>query len=248
MGGTGFDRANSVIATDYIDPITGDNVSAIYVAGSFEGTGASFGSPSGTPQTLDSLGPDAFVSKLKPTNGDFLWTKQIGGTGIQSARDLAIDEANNVYVSGNFNATADFDPGPGVYSLTPLPGITDGYVTKLNQAGDFGGWATHLRGSNHSSNLGLTVFGNSVFTTGFFFETLEACTGGTCSELLTNSSLQGGGNAYVMQLDADTGLSTDVSDTLVQSSVSADEPATDLALLAIIGESEGPLPPGRKRL
>jgi hypothetical protein len=53
---------------------------------------------------------------------DFVWAKQFSGTGmlpnIESATS-AIDHEGNAYSSGMFKGTFDFDPGPGIYNLTP---------------------------------------------------------------------------------------------------------------------------------
>src|SRR5690606_6884784 len=80
---------------------------------------------------------DIFVLKLNK-NGDLLWAKQIGGTGIvDRAFSLTLDSADNVLVSGQFVGTVDFDPGPGIFNLTPQNAASNGFILKLNPAGDF---------------------------------------------------------------------------------------------------------------
>ncbi|HQZ43785.1 MAG TPA: SBBP repeat-containing protein, partial [Flavobacteriales bacterium] len=48
----------------------------------------------------------------------FEWGKQIGGSNYDYATAIAVDGSDNVYSTGQFQSTADFDPGPGVYDLT----------------------------------------------------------------------------------------------------------------------------------
>ena len=47
---------------------------------------------------------------------------------------MATDNSNNVYVTGNFQLTVDFDPGPNIYNLTGTGSNTDAteYVLRLN--------------------------------------------------------------------------------------------------------------------
>ena len=52
-------------------------------------------------------------------SGDPLeWVITIGGTGLDFPRDIAVDTYGNVYITGNFDDTVDFDPGPGIEERT----------------------------------------------------------------------------------------------------------------------------------
>jgi hypothetical protein len=46
------------------------------------------------------------------------WAKGIGGGGNEEGGVIAIDSAGNVYTTGYFQNTADFDPGTGTFNLT----------------------------------------------------------------------------------------------------------------------------------
>lgn len=52
---------------------------------------------------------DIFLAKLD-ANGNFLWAKQLGGTGFDLGSSLDIDASGNVFSTGFFSGTVDFDP------------------------------------------------------------------------------------------------------------------------------------------
>ncbi|MGI9598937.1 MAG: SBBP repeat-containing protein, partial [Acidimicrobiales bacterium] len=79
-------------------------------------------------------GADAFVSRLDSA-GDLVWARQLGGTSFDEGRAVAVDVAGNVYTTGRFLGTADFDPGPDVAELTTAGG-SDVFVSKLDSAGN----------------------------------------------------------------------------------------------------------------
>ena len=64
-------------------------------------------------------------------DGDFVWAKQMGGTEDDEGYGIAVDAAGNVYTTGYFAGTADFDPGPGTCNLTSA-GAWEIFVSKLS--------------------------------------------------------------------------------------------------------------------
>ncbi|HEX6334002.1 MAG TPA: hypothetical protein VFZ78_07230, partial [Flavisolibacter sp.] len=128
--GIAFDASNSVV-----------------FSGSFFGT-VDF--DPGTPvHAITVIGNnDMYVEKLDAA-GNFLWVRRTGVSnwGGMSGIPLA-DAAGNFYICGGFGGgggtgTADFDPGPAVYNLTAaFPGV-DGFIWKLDNAGNFV-WAKQM--------------------------------------------------------------------------------------------------------
>lgn len=106
--------------------ITLDREGNIYTTGAFKGY-AIFGSTN-----LTSNGnKDIFISKLDP-NGNFIWTKQAGGTGEDIARGICVDSDNNCYVTGQFFYAANF----GSNYLTSY-GDRDIFLSRLDSNGNF---------------------------------------------------------------------------------------------------------------
>lgn len=109
---------------------------------------------------------DAFVAKLD-TNGQFLWAKQIGGTGSDAAKVVRCDSKGYVYVGGYFSGLVDFDPGINNYYLTST-GTVDGFLLKLNPDGEFL-WAINFPAKMNSqiSKICITA-DNDIYATGLF--------------------------------------------------------------------------------
>jgi hypothetical protein len=102
---------------------------------------------------------DAFVVKISPENG-LVWSVVLGGTDLDTATAIALDEAGNAYVTGR-TGSADF---PTTGGLQPEINGTacigepchDAYVTKLSPEGAVV-YSTYLGGSLNEEALGIAV-------------------------------------------------------------------------------------------
>ncbi|HWY12096.1 MAG TPA: SBBP repeat-containing protein [Bacteroidia bacterium] len=161
--------------------ITLDALGNIYTTGCFGGT-ADFDPGLGTftLATGSNFNSDIFISKLDP-NGNFMWAKQFGGSYGDKGFSIAIDAFANIYTTGSFGSTVDFDPGPGTFTLTSMGG-SDIFVSKLDAGGNFI-WAEQLGGTGASDfgyGIAIDVSAN-VYTTGTFGGTADFDPGpGTC--------------------------------------------------------------------
>jgi gliding motility-associated-like protein len=111
---------------------------------------------------------DIFISKLD-VNGDFVWGRSMGGTTVDHGRAIATDATGNVYTTGFFYRTVDFDPGAGVFNLTPNGGVDDDFfVSKLDASGNFV-WALKTGGINRDrgNSIRLDASG-TVYVAGFY--------------------------------------------------------------------------------
>ena len=105
---------------------------------------------------------------LQAQSMNFKWAKQMGGSGSYSAgNSIAVDASGNVFTTGSFTGTVDFDPGPEVFNLNAV-GSGNTFVSKLNAAGNFV-WAKQMEGtgSGYGSSISLDATGN-IYTTGAF--------------------------------------------------------------------------------
>jgi hypothetical protein len=156
IGSTGSDALNGLCL---------DASGNIYATGAFSST-IDF-DPSASTYTLSAVGQDIFVLKLT-TAGNFVWAKQLVGTGTNGASAITDGPSGKIYLTGTFEGTVDFDPGATTYSLTAT-GIYDTYMLQLDASGNFG-WAKQIGGAGEQScgySLATDATGN-IYTAGTF--------------------------------------------------------------------------------
>jgi hypothetical protein len=152
--------------------------SGIYFSGFFAGTG-DFDPGAGVANLSAANGQfppaDTFISKLDLA-GNFVWAKNFSPQSPRyTQNEVAIDATGNVYITGGFSGTVDFDPGSGVSNLTKLVnqitpmGATDSFISKLDANGNFV-WAKQFAGDSGNIAVGISVDrqGNA-FTVGNFY-------------------------------------------------------------------------------
>lgn len=177
------------------DAITADDEGNSYTAGTFADT-ADF-DPGPGHYDIQSIGEiDAYVCKLD-ASGNFVWARNIGGVdGQAEAHAVAVDFAGNVYITGWFRRTVDFDPGPGIQLFTSTSNI-DIFVIKLNAAGNYV-WGKKIGGGviGVAYSIAVDATGN-VFTTGEFGGSVDFDPGPN-SQVLTSL---GQNDIFVSKLD-----------------------------------------------
>lgn len=112
-------------------------------------------------------GLDGFVSRYDSTTGAELWTTQIATSGDDTGRDLVTDSAGNIYVTGALSNAVNWGSRGG-----QLGGLSDGFVAKLDSAGNIL-WQRLISGPGNDSGFGIEVddFGN-VYVGGYASEQL----------------------------------------------------------------------------
>ncbi|MBI4645310.1 MAG: SBBP repeat-containing protein, partial [Bacteroidia bacterium] len=66
---------------------------------------------------------------------NYQWAKAIGSTYTDYGNSIAVDDTGNVYITGDFQSTADFNPGTGIANLTPV-GYKDIFIAKYAPNGN----------------------------------------------------------------------------------------------------------------
>lgn len=153
LGGSDWDGSSA---------ITVDHSGNIYTTDYFYQT-ADF-DPSASVYNLTSNGfSDIFISKLD-SSGNFKWAKSLGSLDFDHGYSIETDQLENVYITGQFSGTVDFDPGPGVFNLTSSM-YQDAYILKLDSSGIFI-WARNIY-SAVGSSITTDILGN-VYASGYF--------------------------------------------------------------------------------
>lgn len=124
--------SDSIISSD----IVVDNSGFIYLAGAFGG-GADF-NPMGGGDILNSSGNlDIFFAKYDGSSGIEKWAKKMGSIKKDMGYGIAVDTSENVYLTGNFGDTVNFDPNGTANRICTDPNnIIDGtdlFIAKYNQ-------------------------------------------------------------------------------------------------------------------
>ncbi|HRH03924.1 MAG TPA: T9SS type A sorting domain-containing protein [Bacteroidia bacterium] len=106
--------------------------------------------------------------------------KSMGGNGLDRSHSIAVAKSGSIYLVGEYNDTADFDPGPATFTLFPHPVAPifgppseDAFITKLDSTGNFR-WAFGFAGFDHGIGRSVAVDKNeNVYFAGIFTHTID---------------------------------------------------------------------------
>jgi cold shock CspA family protein len=179
--------------------ITADRFGNVYTVGRFNGT-IDFDPGPGTTNLTSKGNNDIFIQKMD-ASGNLLWVKAIGDTSNQSGTSVSIDASGNVYTTGLFQGTVDFDPGVGT-SIQTANGASDIFVLKLDVGGNFL-WVKVFGGPGGDAGITTSVdtFGN-IYTAGYFEGTADLDPGAG----ITNLTSLGTSDVFVHKMDASGNL------------------------------------------
>lgn len=127
LGGSGLNDINNSVSID--------GIGNVYVAGTFEGT-VDFDPNPNINYPLTSAGSrDIFFAKYN-ANGDLIWANRMGSNGIDEAKFIRVNNLNNeVYLSGTFQNTVDFNPSSSATANLAAAGGYDVFFAKYSQTG-----------------------------------------------------------------------------------------------------------------
>ncbi|MFZ5971787.1 MAG: T9SS type A sorting domain-containing protein [Bacteroidota bacterium] len=178
--GQGFDlewahTIGSSVDNDVVESIATDASGNVFIGGRFLQT-VDFDPGTGVVNRTAGGAYDAYLAKYDLA-GNLNWVIQLGETGggnfwEDEVRDLRLDAAGNVYVTGYFGGVVDFDPGTGTTLLTSA-GQRDIFVAKYSNAGALI-WARRIGSTASETGSGIYVDGNAnVFVAGFYNGTVD---------------------------------------------------------------------------
>jgi len=199
-----YDFSGKLLWSKYITAFNGfvyntsiaiDPFGNIYSTGTFNGSFDFDPGPGSFYMSSDPNYGNIFILKLNAA-GNFVWAKQIGGTSFVGAASIAVDENSNVFITGAFAETSDFNPGSGIYNLIS-EGSTDSYVLKLDPIGNFL-WVKQLKGIEGESENCIRIDKQGfIFTGGTFAGTTDFDPG----PLNYNLTSSGHNDCFISKLD-----------------------------------------------
>lgn len=128
---------------------------------------------------------DIFLAKYD-VSGNFIFAKSIGGTSTDQGKNVVVDANDNIFITGEFSETVDFDPGPGTANRTVTNfGI---FIAKYDPSGNYQ-YAVGVGSSMRGNDIGVDGNGN-IFATGMISTTVDFDPGAGTAQLSAPSGLQ----------------------------------------------------------
>jgi hypothetical protein len=193
-----YNSAGSIIWADSIQAagssICVDSFGNSYITGTFGGT-RDF-DPGAGIVNLTATSTSAFIEKIDSA-GNFVWVKQISGNDAVISNKIVRNNFGEMYITGHFKGTADFDPGPSTSNLLSQSDF-DIFIVKLDAAGNLI-WAKSVGGPGNDQSLSVALDNNNdVIATGVFSDSADFDPGAGSTVLSTSTPL----GIFVWKLDS----------------------------------------------
>lgn len=187
-------------ANEMVESLAIDKDGNVYATGFFRSEVADFDPGPDVHNLINtSTAQDVFICKYS-SRGELIWAKSIGSGSTDKVNDIAIDQHNNVYITGYFYQTVDFDPGPGTYNIQAVD--ADTYVLKLDAAGNFK-WAKSFSGDRWSEGFGVDVSeSGNVHVVGRYRGTIDLNPDEDAEYICDATYLNAGYDFFVVKLDS----------------------------------------------
>ncbi len=163
VGGTDFDSGHA---------LTIDSNDDIITSGMFQGT-ADFDPGVGISSLTSNGDLDVFILKLN-ASGNHVWSKSVGGTNTDVGFGITSNSSNDIFITGNFRGTVDFNPGTGTNQLAAIGTSNNCFILKLNSLGDYL-WSNNF-GAAGGYGTGISIVSDiddDVYATGYFKGTVD---------------------------------------------------------------------------
>jgi len=142
----------------FVRAVTSDPSGNVIITGEFQSdaTGISFG---GANLINANTLKDIFVAKYN-SSGAHQWSFKLGTTGTDDGYGIGTDSSGNIYITGQFQGTVDFDPGAGTTNLISN-GNADVFLAKYSSAGALV-WAKNFGGTGDDVGFAISVMSNGT--------------------------------------------------------------------------------------
>jgi hypothetical protein len=139
----------------------------VFVTGFFQET-VDF-NPGSATNNFSATSYDIFILKLD-ANGNYVWNIDLGGSPAEQGRAIQCDASGNVYTSGSYASTLDFNPGAPTEFMSAT-GVDDIYLLKLTNDGNFI-WSKKIGGISNEFALSIAIdFNGAAILGGHFAST-----------------------------------------------------------------------------
>jgi hypothetical protein len=189
-------------AGNYPNGLQTDAAGNIYLGGRWDSYLNVDFDPGAGVQNLMAIGKyDGFLLKLNK-NAQFVWVKQFSPEKLMYGfvTNIAVSQNGESWICGNYQGTADFNPGAGVDNHTSL-GLYDNFVVHLDAGGNYV-WGKSFGNpdtSNHDDEcaaIAIDAYGNS-YITGSFMDTVDFNPGSGINEITS----YGARDVFLLKLD-----------------------------------------------
>jgi hypothetical protein len=140
-----------------------DAQGAAYVVGNT----ASSDFPQQSAFSGDQPAGDAFITKLRPTGSGIVYSTYLGGENNDNAQDVAVSKTGEAYIAGDTNSP-DF---PTHKQIMAHQGSRDGFLARLNAAGNDLVSSTCLGGPDFDVIYSVALGKGGIYLTGAFRST-----------------------------------------------------------------------------
>lgn len=130
--------------------------------------------------------------------GNFIWAQKITGSPNTVPLSIKIAVSGNIYTTGFFTGTTDFDSGSATFNLTSLNSSGNTFISKLNASGNFT-WAKQLKSSGPGFSYGIVCDTlENLYTCGSFQGVIDF----DPSPSVVSYTTAGGEDMYILKLDS----------------------------------------------
>lgn len=165
IGSTGTETGKSIVT---------DNSGNVYTVGHFESDVDADPGAANYPLTSNGMA-DILITK-SDSDGNLLWASSIGGVANDAAYGIAINSSNEIYITGYYQGTVDFNPSSSVTNyMYSSNGSIDIFLLKLDSNGNYlwansiGGWGTDIGYAVDTDASGNALIAGSFSSTNVDF-------------------------------------------------------------------------------